>query len=371
MKLRSSIKVALVVLGVSGAVYFGSRAYSVYRLKDQVITPINPGRVSLIAVQAGDRYQIRVANQVAQLVEVSGSVEEARANREELNAKRMPIRELMQSLQGDTKALARFVMTLNDFRDADMPAVKVEWPMEDLEKAFEGNPEMKAKLERDLHVSLDGAPPDEIRLQTLLNGIVINYPVSVKVTVDGKPQELVCRVEEPFQSQFAQGVWAKIEARFNPTREQIIGIYREQALPLIKQPETRQDIVTAIRGRYTPERLRGLAEKPQRILSSATVLLNEDFIKGASARTYPGKDEEVLTDISVDLTEEGRMRLWKYSFDNKGFQLMLVVDGVAISAPRISTELAGGTVVITRLPNETLAADAVELMNTLAKKKTT
>jgi len=368
MKIRSSIKVALVVLGVSGAIFFGYRGYSVYRLKDVKITPINPGQISLIAVQAGSGYQIRVANQVAQLVEVSGSVEEARENREQLNAKRMPIREMMQSLQGDTKALARFVMTLNDFRDADMPAVKVIWKMEDLERAFEGDAELKKKLQQDLHVTLDGIPPDEIRLDTLLNGIVIEYPVTVKVTVDGKSQDMVCRVEEAFQSQFAQGVWAKIEARFNPRREEIIGLYREQALPIIEGKQEGQDIASAIRNRYNPARLRELAEKPQRILASASVLLNESFILGATAKTYEGKEEEILTDVSIQLTEAGKMRLWKYSFDNKGFQLMLIVDGVAISAPRISTELAGDTVVITQLPNEALAQDAVALMNKLAKK---
>lgn len=358
----------MIVLGVSGAIYFGYRGYSIYRIKDVVLTPINPGAVSLIAVQTGSGYQIRVANQVAQLVEVSGSIDEARANREEMNAKRLPIRELMQSLQGDTKALGKFVMSLNDFRDEDMPAVKVVWRMEDLEKAFGGDVALRKKLEQNLHVTLDGMPPNEIRLETLLNGIVINYPVEVEVTVDGKLQKMTCRVEEPFQSQFAQGVWKQIEMRFNPRREEIIGIYRDQALPIIEGKGNKQDIASAIRGRYSPERLRELAKKPHRILASASVLLNEDFILGATSKKYVGKDDEILTDVAIKLTEAGKMRLWKYSFDNQGFQLMLIVDGVAIAAPRISTELAGDTVVITRVPNEALALDAVALMNKLARK---
>lgn len=359
------------VLGTSAIAFFGYRSYSMLRLKDVVITPINPGRISLVAVNGDGRYKIVVANQLAQLVESSGSVEDARSNRTALNSKRLPIRELMQSLQLNEKALSKLIMNLNDFREDDLPPQKVVWRMEDLDKAFAGDAALKKKLEHDLHVGLDGTPPDQINMDALLNGIVLDYPVKVKFTVGGKPHEMVARVQEHFQAQFAQGVWAAIEAKFNPPKEEIIGLYRERALGILEGKVPRQDLVAAIKGRYAPARLLALAKNPEFILSRATVLLNESFIEGATSQTHESKDGQILTDIEVKLTDEGRDRLWKYSFDNKGFHLLLVVDGIAIAAPRISTELPGKSVSITQLPNEAIAADAVDLINTLAKKKTT
>ncbi len=371
MKIKSSIKVALVVLGTSAVAFFGYRGYSLLRLKDVVLTPINPGRISLVAINAEGKYKIVVANQLAQLVESSGSVEDARSNRTALNSKRLPIRELVQSLELDDEALAKLIMNLNDIREDDMPAQKVVWRMEDLDKAFAGDAELKKKLERDLHVGLDGIPPAQINLDAIINGIVLDYPVKVQFTIGGQPKELVARVQEPFQAQFAQGVWAAIEAKFNPPKEEIIGLYRERALAIMDGKDPRQDIPAAIKGRYAPARLLALAKNPGFILSRATVLLNESFIESATKRTHESKDGQILTDIEVNLTDEGRDRLWKYSFDNRGFQLLLIVDGVAIAAPRISTELPGKSVSITQLPNEGIAADAVDLINTLAKKKTT
>lgn len=370
MKIRSGIKVAVIGLGFFGLAWLGARLYSISQLKDFELKPITPGMISLVAVDPGKNYRILVANQVAQLVEVTGSMEEMRADPDNKTAKRLPIRELMQSLQGDTVALGRLIMSLNDMREGELPVIQVVWTKEDLEKAFAGDRALRAKLESDLHISLDGTPPDSVRLRVLNNPIVLDYPVEVEVQVGDEIKKLVGRVREPFQSQMAQAVWGKIQERFNPRAEEIAGIYEEVARPYVNGTTPKQDIEAAIKSRLHPNNAKYLAEKPQRILTSAFVLLNEEFITGASIRKEKRTNGEVVSDVTVRLTNEGRMRLWKYSFDNKGFQLLLIVDGVAVAAPRISTELAQNEVTITQVPNEDLAQDAVDLMNQFAGKKT-
>ena len=114
--------------------------------------------------------------------------------------------------------------------------------------------------------------------------------------------------------------------------------------------------------RISPDRAADLAAKPQRVLENAAVILNDDQIISASAKTYKANKRE-LTDITINLTDEGRDRLWKYSHDRQGFQLLLVVDGIAIAAPRISHELSQRDVTISQLPDASLAEEAVDLMN--------
>jgi hypothetical protein len=71
--------------------------------------------------------------------------------------------------------------------------------------------------------------------------------------------------------------------------------------------------------------------------------------------------------LTLRLTEDGRMRLWKYSHDHPGFQLLLTVDGVAIAAPRISTELVEPQVTLTQVRSETLVQDATDLIQSLTQ----
>ena len=78
-----------------------------------------------------------------------------------------------------------------------------------------------------------------------------------------------------------------------------------------------------------------------------------------------------MFDLSVDVSDEGRRRLWKYSKERVGTQLLLVADGIPIAAPRIQHELAQDSLTITQMEDEVLVRDAVEMLNQkrdLAKK---
>ena len=68
-------------------------------------------------------------------------------------------------------------------------------------------------------------------------------------------------------------------------------------------------------------------------------------------------------DITINLTDEGRMRLWKYSVGRVESHLLLVADGIPIAAPIIRDELREGELTITQMEDEALVKDAVDALN--------
>jgi preprotein translocase subunit SecD len=68
-------------------------------------------------------------------------------------------------------------------------------------------------------------------------------------------------------------------------------------------------------------------------------------------------------DVTLEVTEVGRKRLWRYSRENPGFQLLFTTDGVAIGAPIISGELMSKSVKMSQMPDEGLVKEAVDAIS--------
>jgi hypothetical protein len=105
MKIRSSTKIAVgfVVLVVGG--YFGRQIITDQMIMNEKFSPIAPGRVNLVGIDAGAGYRIITANFMAQLVEASGDFDSKDSDSggatEGAIKKRVPIKELLQTLQGN------------------------------------------------------------------------------------------------------------------------------------------------------------------------------------------------------------------------------------------------------------------------------
>jgi hypothetical protein len=368
-KIPPGIRVSLIAIWVVTSGWFLFRAFGYLNLRNFEPTPVSSGEYfSLIAVAPGTGYRIIVANEVAQLAEVDERDKDKAMSQQNLsNPKRLPIRDLVESLRGDEKALGNLVMSLNDINQDSLPPVRVIWGKEKLDKAFAGDANTLRELERDLNMRLDGSPLETLNLDNLLRGIVLEIPVEIEVLIGGKPRKMIAKVQEAFLPPFAQRIENRLSERFNPPQNVILGIYREEYLR--EMDGRRDDLKAAIQARFDEGRLAQLREKPNRILSSAQVLVNETHFEGARYETIKGNNNKEFTNITIRLTEEGRMRLWKYSHDRPGFQLLFIHRGVALAAPRISTELAESEVTITQLPNSELAIDAVESLNRVAGKK--
>jgi preprotein translocase subunit SecD len=116
-----------------------------------------------------------------------------------------------------------------------------------------------------------------------------------------------------------------------------------------------------LKGLLDPNRLAQWAVLPEQVLQSITVLANEDMIKDATYEGYDTPDGKRFK-MGIDLTDDGRNRLWQYSKNNMNKQLLLVEDGVAIAAPQIKSELRDTRMEIAQLPDEGLVQDTIKLI---------
>ncbi len=367
MKIPGSVKFIGGCCATALVVVVGWRGYGESQLRGYNPPPVKPGTITLLAVDTGDRFKILVQNQVAVLSEAPKNMnQKSSGSDDEGNHKRLPIRELLQSLQGDEEGLGRLVMSLNNITEEEIPRDEVDWTGEDISKAINGDVVLKKKLENDLGLPLDGIPTGDLHLKALLRGIVMRVMVPVKVMIEGQKTTLRPRIKDVFLTKLGAQMEKKIGEKFNPSTEAIIGYYRGFAAPIIDGKDRPENIPDGLRSKMSPDRLASLAENVERILGGASVVMNETFIQGATSNTYEGPNRSELTDLTLKLTHEGKMRLWKYSHNRPGFQLMLIVDGIAIAAPKITSELAQDEVTITQLANRSLAEDAVKRMNALA-----
>jgi hypothetical protein len=373
MKLQGSHMFIAAVVAVILIVWLGYKGYAAYRLSGVVIDTIEPGRVNIVAVSPAAGYKIIVANQVAYLAKVEGDLEagEMEVGAETTSEKsRLPLRELLATLQGDESALGVLVMRLNDWIVPDISRTTKVWKAEDIEKALGGDAELESRLVTDLNVDLKGVPLDTIRMGALLEGIVIDIPITMDVNVGGTAKSMTARVQEVYQPRFG----LQMEQRMRDvvpgkdTTALIQGIYQEEALPIV-EAGAGEDVRRSLKVRIDKERTEALKVLPSQVLTNTDILLNESHVTSASYKTVDVGQGQEACDISIGLTDKGRMRLWKYSHENRGFQLLFIVDSVAIAAPLITTDLAESTVTIRRVPSKDLVADAIELLNEIMLEK--
>lgn len=334
--------------------------------------PIKPGIVNLVAIKTdgkgdGTRYRIIVSNQIAQIAEVQRSSFEGPqkyedSEEEAANRKRIPLREMLQSLQGDESALSRLIMIMNDLKEADLPAERVVWTPEDILAALDGDQTLRRKLIADLNVNLDGTPLDQLSLRAIENGIVIKAPVPVKVRIGNELKTLRGHVLESYRPRFARDVARRYAEKFVDSNA-IRGYYIEEAEQLRLDPKKRENVAKTLRDYINPDRLARYAAIPERLLGDAQVLVTEAHIEDASYRKEDSTDSKPRYRLNIRVDEVGRRRLWKYSMEHQGAQILLVANGVAIAAPRIVTELTGRNFTIDRLPDEDLLKDAVKMIN--------
>lgn len=362
---RASTKIVIGFVIILAAIFGGSNLYSNYRISKMTFDPIAPGEVNIVGVDVGKGFRIIVANQIAQLVERDpGSDDQVNADHaqaEDSNKRRVPIREMLQSLQGNEEALGKFVMTINGLSENDLPAHRVIWDDSDIQKAFDGDPVLKKKLESDLNMNLDGSPMNEFRPSAMWDGIVLRAHVPVNVKVGKEMKKLIAPVLIPYKTGLMAGLDRELGQESNLTREKMAGHYAAAVQKLLetkKKEDLKEPIMSVIGTKHIEE----LAAGPERILGSATVVLNENQITKASYDSYDSPRGK-MHNLNIELNSEGVDRMWSYSRGRVGSQLLVVANGIAIAAPKISHELSASSLQIDKLQDEVLVRDAVDMIN--------
>ena len=209
----SSLKIAIGFVALIAAVYFGYQAYAHKVIDSKSFAEIPPGKVTLLGIDAGAGYKIIVSNEIAQLVPTPNGKLEATDDAmggggddsDSTDKRHVPLKETVESLQGDTAALSELVTIMNDDLRKEreqIPPDPVIWNAADIQKAIAGDAKLRAKLEHDINMHIDGTPVDFITKNALYNGITIDLPVPVKVDVRGVPQTLVAHVRIPYRAAF-------------------------------------------------------------------------------------------------------------------------------------------------------------------------
>ncbi len=373
MKVRSSTRITIAFVLVVAAVFYGHRIYSNWRVSQIKFPPIEPGQVSLLGVDTGAGFKIVVANRMAQLRETSGESfrkgsrsggDDDRDSRSDSSSRksRIPVSDMIGALKGDEEKLSKFVMTMNEITDEKLPPERVYWEASDLEKALNGDQQLKDKLIKDLNVQLDGTPLPELRMRSLEDGIVLKLPVPIHVSVNGGSKTMYATVLRPYKPRLMQAVEQRYEDKAVVDTQMRVGYYIEESKKLLASPKDREIVSDTLKGMLDKREVEKLAVAPEHVLSSVQVVVNDSMINAAQYRPYDTPSGKMY-DLTVDLTNEGSDRLWRYSKDRVGTQLLLIAGGMAIAAPRIGEELAQRSLEVKQLPDEGLVRDAVDLIN--------
>jgi hypothetical protein len=371
VKLRASTKIAIGFVAVVGGVFFGYKYITDLMIRDTKFPEIKPGVATLLGIDPGSGYRIIVANDVAALV-TGGSQEEGEMSERSTDTrKKLSIKNMLSVLQGDEKPLGKFVMALNEIKEgsADWPTRPVYWDAEDVQKALSGDAQLRAKLESDLNVKLDGTPLGVLSIKAFQNGIIINLPVPVKVLVGGKQVEMVGRVLDPYRPRFCMELENEKLRDKLYTPDTVRGFYIDASTKVANGEKPKEKVADSLKERMAPRRLADLAKAPTNILSKARIILNESFIEGARLEEFTPESGKPVYRLIMNLTDEGRRRLWQYSKLHGGTQLLFVVNGTAIAAPVVKNEIPQAEVTITNLRDGDLAKAAVETLNRHANVK--
>jgi hypothetical protein len=373
LKLKSSTKIFIGFVVIVTAGYFGYKFITDSMILGKHFPEITPGDITLLGVDPGSGYSIIVANQAASLVK--GGESELKSG--EMNdtehldmRKKIPLRAMLDILEGDEKPLGRFIMSLNDVKQdgPNWPTIQVYWSTTDLQKALNGDPILQKKLETDLNVKLDGTPLEVVRVSALQNGIVVRLPIPIDVMVAGKKRKMTGYFLEPYRPNFSYKIDERLNNK-NYTMDMLRGYYIAEAQNIASGKSIRENIADTIKKRLDPKHIQDYAKEPQQVLSKAKTILNGSLIKSAHYIKDDEQTSRTMYRLIMELTDEGRDRLWQYSKLNRGAQLLFIVNGTAIAAPRVKDELPQRSVTITSLQDEDLVKDAVDTINHHQKGK--
>ncbi|MFN7172101.1 MAG: hypothetical protein ACK4P3_04875 [Fimbriimonadaceae bacterium] len=373
MRITPGVKIAIGFVLIAVVGWFGYN-FIVDRVAfSQEFDPVLPTDFTILGIDRSSGFAIIVSNRVAQLVEVGqGGLDQPGQEIEKATEgaprKRLPLRDLLDTLKGDEEAAGKLVMVLNDINTDQLPPDPVIWDAADIQAALEGDEELRAKLVQDLNIELDGTPLEEVRLRSVMDGIVLRLPVRVSLGDKGSEPEVTAYVLEEFRPGFTSVVGGRLNERFEIDRPAIVGVYSEEAAKIFDNPKLKQNVAEALRARINPAALERMAVPVERVLQATTVIVNDDMIEEANYSEYVAGNERLYR-LRIELNDEGRARLMQYARQHPNSQILLSSRGVAIAAPVISGQFFGRTVEVSKLQDEGLLQDAVGLIRSYGENQ--
>jgi hypothetical protein len=374
-KIRASTKIFIGFVAVLGVSWFAINKVQDAMIMGSHFAPIAPNNVNIVGITP-DGYRIIISNEVAQLVETQGGFQADESDSEDDSSggsvkKKISIMDMLGVMEGKSKSLSEFLMSMNDLSENDLPPIRVVWPKKDVGKALAGDPVMVARLEKDLNMKLDGNPLPTLSVRSVENGIVLQIPVPVDVNIAGTERRIVGNVLLAYKPRMIKAVEAEIAAEQGTISDSTYaGYYKQEGERTLKDGK-RENIRQYLIDIFSDSQAKQYATYPEKILKTAFIVVNSDYITNASYTTRSGPDGKPIYDLHIFLNEEGRKRLWQYSRRRVGDQILLTSNGVAIAAARIRHPLVGGDVTITQMTDQTLLDDLIATIKNSKQGKLT
>ncbi|MCL6624696.1 MAG: hypothetical protein K6T17_08805 [Fimbriimonadales bacterium] len=372
MKLRGGTRFALAVIVILTA------AYGVNWLVSEIVPPkhlatIPPSETAILGMKLRGE-KIIVMNGIAHLVYGAGSEYgvDPTKDLDTATGRKIPLKALVGTLRGEEAGATELVEALSKIERENIPPEEIIWNKADIEKALAGEPQVRAKLERQLNTTLEGKPTPLIIPNYLHSGIYIRLPVPVMIPSSYGGHTVIAYPLLAYRTQLASRTVNHriiVEKAF-PTHADWEGAY-EDAWKQLQKEGSPENVAESLRSLISDARARALAKPVEDLLSRVTVLLTEEHIMGAGKKRIRNPEGKGFWyTITLNLNEEGRMRLWRYTHENPGCQLLFVVNGVAIAAPFVKQEMKYSTAEITNITDEDLVDEALRALHQGMESKT-
>ena len=320
MKLRASTKILLGFVSLAALGFGGNYAFTKMSLVGVNLDPIQTGDVCLIALNKDSGVNTIVANHMVQIVEssqkFSGGGEGGGGATSGSVKKRIPVKELMGVLNGDSSSVEGFIRKMREggedtetFDDAPI------WLQADIEKALKGDANLKSKLENDICMGLDGTPNPTVNRTAFFSGIRIKIPVTLQIPNAKGPSIQGFDIVN-FKPKFLNEFYKSMSTRFYD-KAQLQTYYSS----FIKdQGPQKEDFAATMKMVFKRSQDSDELHKVQTIAQNTNVLVSQSMISKvelaeSSDEKDRGKEKDATFDLKIHLTKDGKNRLWKFSSD--------------------------------------------------------
>jgi hypothetical protein len=367
MKLKASTRIALGFVGLTVAAIVGGRAYTWMRLRGVSLNPIESSKFCLLAVGPDAPVKVITANHMAQIVEVSGSLEatdsaEGGADSGSIK-RRIPVRELLGVLDGDSDSVAPFLRQMRrDGDDTEASDQAPLWASEDVLKALKGDPVLTPKLERDTNSKLDGMPLSDLNLVAFYDGIRVKVPVTVAAKT-AKGASLNGFDIITYRPSFMVEFYKSMQNRYFDKSS--LQLFYKQFIDQKKAKGKMNELATHLARVIQEVPKSNELLKLNRIASRCVILANKSMVKSGELQEEKpeegSKSKDGSYNLKLMLQGDGPARLWRFSAEG-GKSMLVVSDSVPIASATIDSQLGSEELVIKQIADKNLVMQAVEVL---------
>ncbi len=334
--MRASTKIALFFSLLTISFWAGYKFYPKWKLHSFEWEPVQPGQLNLIALPRNAPFGIISSNHTVSLIE----------NPDRLYSyeKKIPLKEILETLQGNPKALTKLAMFSMQIDETKILHQKNIWDIRSIDQALSGHPTFIQKLENDLNMKLDGTPLPYIQKSAVENGILIKLPLAVTIPSARGNQPLTSYILEPYKPKLIKNLEKKLQTHFVISPKILKETYQNVAKPSFLDPFKREDIKRHLQNSISSYRIQQISISTEKFLNLFQIIFTEKFVDSANYSFHNKDPDQKISELTLKLNHEGQMRLLHYIQKNKGTKFLFTLDGIGIISSTLDQGFIGSKI---------------------------